>query len=50
MEVEDGMDAGEIEMNGSDMLEEEFGQAVDSCEWEYIDADEQEVFSFEKDE
>lgn len=50
MEVEDGMDAGEIEMNCSDMLEEEFGQVVDSCEWEYVDDDEEEVFSFNKED
>jgi hypothetical protein len=50
IEVDDGMDAGEIEMNGADMLEEEFGVSVDSYEWEHIDADEQEVFSFDKDE
>jgi len=50
MEVEDGMDAGEIEMNGAEILEDEFGTSVDSYEWEYVDADDEEVFSFDREE
>ena len=50
MEVEDGIDAGEIEMNGSEILEEEFGIPVDSYEWEHVDAEDEEVFSFDREE
>lgn len=50
MEVEDGMDAGEIEMNGAEILQDEFGTEVDSFEWEHVDAEDEEVFSFDREE
>lgn len=46
LEVEDGTDVAEIEMNGGDMLEEEFGVGVDSFEWETIEDDTEDPFSF----
>jgi hypothetical protein len=48
LEIEDGTDVAEIEMNGGDMLEEEFGVAVDSFEWDKIDEDDEDAdpFSF----
>lgn len=46
LEVADGTDVAEIEMNGGDMLEEEFGVAVDSYEWEQVDDDTEDPFSF----
>jgi hypothetical protein len=35
-------DENEVEMNGSDILEEEFGVAVSSFEWELADEDDDE--------
>jgi hypothetical protein len=49
LEVADGTDVAEIEMNGGDMLEEEFGVAVDSFEWEQVDDDTEDPFSFTTD-
>jgi hypothetical protein len=46
MDVEDGTDVAEIEMNGADMLEEEFGVPVDSFEWEVNDEEQEDPFSF----
>lgn len=46
IEVSDGTDVAEIEMNGGDMLEEEFGVPVDSYEWEQVDDDTEDPFSF----
>ena len=46
LEVADGTDVAEIEMNGGDMLEEEFGVVVDSFEWESLDEEEEDPFSF----
>jgi hypothetical protein len=46
LEIDDGTDVAEIEMNGGDMLEEEFGVAVDSFEWESLDEDTEDPFSF----
>ena len=49
LEVADGTDVAEIEMNGGDMLEDEFGVAVDSYEWEQVDDDTEDPFSFTTD-
>jgi hypothetical protein len=46
LDIEDGTDVAEIEMNGGDMLEDEFGVAVDSFEWEQVDDDTEDPFSF----
>lgn len=47
LEVDDETDENEIEMMGGDMLEEEFGVAVDSFEWEKTEEDDKEdPFSF----
>lgn len=46
LDIEDGTDVAEIEMNGGDMLEEEFGVPVDSYEWEQVDDDTEDPFSF----
>lgn len=49
LDIEDGTDVAEIEMNGGDMLEEEFGVEVDSFEWEQVDDDTEDPFSFATD-
>jgi hypothetical protein len=49
LEVADGTDVAEIEMSGGDMLEDEFGVAVDSYEWEQVDDDTEDPFSFTTD-
>jgi hypothetical protein len=49
LDIEDGTDVAEIEMNGGDMLEDEFGVAVDSFEWEQVDDDTEDPFSFTTD-
>lgn len=49
LDIEDGTDVAEIEMNGGDMLEDEFGIAVDSFEWEQVDDDTEDPFSFATD-
>jgi hypothetical protein len=46
LEVEDGTDANELEMTGGDILQEEFGVDVDSFEWEFVDDDTEDPFSF----
>jgi hypothetical protein len=47
LELDDETDDNEIEMMGGDMLEEEFGVAVDSFEWEKVGEEETEdPFSF----
>jgi hypothetical protein len=51
LDIDDDTDENEIEMMGSDMLEDEFGVEVDSFQWERIDEEEKEdPFSFGTDE
>jgi hypothetical protein len=51
MELEDSIDDGEIDMHGCDMLKDEFGEEVDSFEWEKIEEDDKDdPFSFGADE
>jgi len=46
LEIDDETDENDIEMNGSEMLFEEFGVECESCEFEKLDEDEEDVDPF----